>query len=627
MFESKKRRAALAVASALAAVSLAACSGGAAPAGSTSASGSAPAPAGDLSITFIPKQLNNPYTDVVTGRRQDRCHRCGLRQGAGGRPAGGVGVQPGLLHQRRNPGPHQRHRDRRQRPDAVCPALKEARDAGAKIVAFDSDTNPDCRDMFISQVVSKDVAQIQTKLISEQIGGSGKIAILSATANATNQNEWIKYMKEDLASNPAYKNIELVATVYGDDDDNKSFQEAQGLMQAHPDLKGIISPTTVGIAATARYLSTSQYKGKVALTGLGLPNEMRRSSRTAPSRSSRSGIRLNWATSRRSQPRHSSTARSPERSATSSPPVTWANERLRRAASSSWARRRSSTPTTSTSSTSDQPGGGPARRGHRHPTDAGEPMTSLTELLPQAAPQAADRLGLGWPRRVLAAVPRPAAAAAGIARRASPERFEALDAEVVDVGLHLRRAGGRRGRREAAGRGLRPDRRVLADHLPDRLDGAAGRPAGRRPGADHRPAADRAMDHATFDTGAVARLLRPVPGARGGQRLPPRPASRSARSPGWLEQDSAWARIEPLGARRRRPCAALRNARHGLMGHLYPGHARRVHRPDPGADDLRRARRGARVRRPAGAGRALSPTPRCASGWTSRGEIFTLDAR
>ncbi|HVK44489.1 MAG TPA: substrate-binding domain-containing protein, partial [Micropruina sp.] len=88
-------------------------------------------------------------------------------------------------------------------------------------------------------------------------------------------NEWIKYMKEDLASNPAYKNIELVATVYGDDDDNKSFQEAQGLMQAHPDLKGIISPTTVGIAATARYLSTSQYKGKVALTGLGLPNEMR----------------------------------------------------------------------------------------------------------------------------------------------------------------------------------------------------------------------------------------------------------------------------------------------------------------------------------------------------------------
>jgi rhamnose transport system substrate-binding protein len=275
MFESKKRRAALAVASALAAVSLAACSGGGAPAGSTSASGSAPAPAGDLSITFIPKQLNNPYTDVVLG---------GGKTGATAAGFGKVQVV-GPLEASASSQVSFINAETQARtnaiviaandPDAVCPALKEARDAGAKIVAFDSDTNPDCRDMFISQVVSKDVAQIQTKLISEQIGGSGKIAILSATANATNQNEWIKYMKEDLASNPAYKNIELVATVYGDDDDNKSFQEAQGLMQAHPDLKGIISPTTVGIAATARYLSTSQYKGKVALTGLGLPNEMR----------------------------------------------------------------------------------------------------------------------------------------------------------------------------------------------------------------------------------------------------------------------------------------------------------------------------------------------------------------
>jgi rhamnose transport system substrate-binding protein len=160
-------------------------------------------------------------------------------------------------------------------PDAVCTALGEARSAGAKIVAFDSDANPDCRDVFISQVVAKEVALIQTKLIADQIGGSGEIAILSATANATNQNEWIKFMEEDLASNPAYKDIKLVAKVYGDDDDTKSFQEAQGLLQAHPNLKGIISPTTVGIAATARYLSTSAYKGKVALTGLGLPNEMR----------------------------------------------------------------------------------------------------------------------------------------------------------------------------------------------------------------------------------------------------------------------------------------------------------------------------------------------------------------
>lgn len=274
MFSFTKRRAALAIASAFAALSLAACTGGTAEPGATT-TGTAAAPTGDLSITFIPKQLNNPYTDVVLGGGKKGAEAAGFaKEQVVGPLDASASSQVSFINAETQAGTNAIVIAAND-PDAVCPALKEARAAGAKTVAFDSDANPDCRDVFISQVVSKEVAQIQVKLISEQIGGSGKIAILSATANATNQNEWIKYMKEELASNADYKDIELVATVYGDDDDNKSFQEAQGLMQAHPDLKGIISPTTVGIAATARYLSTSQYKGKVHLTGLGLPNEMR----------------------------------------------------------------------------------------------------------------------------------------------------------------------------------------------------------------------------------------------------------------------------------------------------------------------------------------------------------------
>ncbi|MDQ4055383.1 MAG: substrate-binding domain-containing protein, partial [Actinomycetota bacterium] len=117
------------------------------------------------------------------------------------------------------------------------------------------------------------IATKQIELIADQIGGSGEIAILSAAANATNQNEWIKLMEEDLAAN--YPDIELVDTVYGDDDDQKSFDQTAALLSSHPNLKGIVSPTTVGIAAAARYLSTSEYKGKVALTGLGAPSQMK----------------------------------------------------------------------------------------------------------------------------------------------------------------------------------------------------------------------------------------------------------------------------------------------------------------------------------------------------------------
>jgi rhamnose transport system substrate-binding protein len=268
---SARTRRILGVAALTASIALVAtgCAGGGSDSGSTGGSGGG----GDQTITFIPKQLNNPYTDVVLGGGEDGAKAAGFSSSQVVGPLdASASSQVSFINAETQAGTNVIVIAAND-PDAVCSSLKEARDGGAKIVAFDSDTNPDCRDVFISQVVAKDVALIQTKLISEQIGGSGEIAILSATANATNQNEWIKFMEEDLKAN--YPDIKLVATVYGDDDDTKSFQEAQGLLQAHPNLKGIISPTTVGIAATARYLSTSEYKGKVALTGLGLPNEMR----------------------------------------------------------------------------------------------------------------------------------------------------------------------------------------------------------------------------------------------------------------------------------------------------------------------------------------------------------------
>ncbi|KQR46855.1 sugar ABC transporter substrate-binding protein [Frigoribacterium sp. Leaf164] len=263
----------LAAAATVAAVSLVA-SGCALTAGGDDAGSGSGSGGGSSSIAFVPKQLNNPYTDVVLGGGEAASKDIGYDYSVVGPLEASASSQVTFLNTLTQQGTNVIVIAAND-PDAVGPALKEARDGGAKIVAFDSDTNPDYRDVFVSQVEAKDVALIQIRQMSEQIGGEGDIAILSATANATNQNEWIKYIQEEVETNPDYAGISIVSTVYGDDDDAKSFQEAQGLLQANPDLKGIISPTTVGIAATARYLSTSEYKGKVALTGLGLPNEMR----------------------------------------------------------------------------------------------------------------------------------------------------------------------------------------------------------------------------------------------------------------------------------------------------------------------------------------------------------------
>lgn len=158
--------------------------------------------------------------------------------------------------------------------NTLVPYLKRAMSQGVKVVTYDSDVAKDGRNLFVSQASADTIARDEVKLPAKQIGNKGDIAILSATPNATNQNAWIEVMKDELKK-PQYKDMKLVTIVYGNDDDQKSFTEMQGLMQAYPNLKGVISPTTVGISAAARYLSGSPYKGKVALTGLGTPNQMR----------------------------------------------------------------------------------------------------------------------------------------------------------------------------------------------------------------------------------------------------------------------------------------------------------------------------------------------------------------
>ena len=80
-------------------------------------------------------------------------------------------------------------------------------------------------------------------------------------------------MKQELTKYPKMK---LVATVYGNDDPTTATQVTQGLLEQYPNLKGIISPTTVGIAAAAAVLDTAKYRGKVLLTGLGTPDSLKK---------------------------------------------------------------------------------------------------------------------------------------------------------------------------------------------------------------------------------------------------------------------------------------------------------------------------------------------------------------
>jgi rhamnose transport system substrate-binding protein len=280
MLSSSRTRRTLALVSvaSAAALTLAACGGSSSPAASTTKSStkaSSGTSAGGikkgLTVYFIPKDTNNPYEVIADKGGSDALAELGgkvvVSSGTEDTAAAQIpSIQAAI----------QANADAiviaGNDPSALCPSLGQAQAKGIKVVSFDSDVT--CPNhLFINQADTENIGTSEVDLLAKEIGSKGEIAILSAAATATNQNAWIGYMKTQLKK---YPNMKLVDTVYGNDDPATSLTVLQGLLTAHPNLRGIISPTTVGISTAAQYLSKHKdIAKKVTLTGLGLPSQMK----------------------------------------------------------------------------------------------------------------------------------------------------------------------------------------------------------------------------------------------------------------------------------------------------------------------------------------------------------------
>jgi rhamnose transport system substrate-binding protein len=223
---------------------------------------------------LVPKNLGNPYFDTANNGAQEAAKELGITVLYQGSATADATEQITLLNSLIAQKPCSLAISAND-SDALVPTGKEAMDAGIPVVTWDSAISPDGRNLHINQAVLHDIGAIEIQMASDIAGADGgQIAILSATSTAPNQNAWIEVMKEELMK-PEYSNLELVEVVYGDDDDTKSYNEAQALFTKYPDLKVIIAPTTVGIAASARAVTDADLIGQVFVTGLGTPNQMR----------------------------------------------------------------------------------------------------------------------------------------------------------------------------------------------------------------------------------------------------------------------------------------------------------------------------------------------------------------
>jgi len=154
--------------------------------------------------------------------------------------------------------------------EGLSTVLRKARGRGIKVLTFDADALPDARDFFVNQATPRGIAETLLGHTSRILGGQGDFAIVTASLTAANQNEWIKEIRDLLASK--YTGLKLVDIRPSDDDRKRAFDETQSLLKAYPNVKvvmAIASPAVPGAAEAVKQSGRTDVK----VTGLGLPND------------------------------------------------------------------------------------------------------------------------------------------------------------------------------------------------------------------------------------------------------------------------------------------------------------------------------------------------------------------
>src|SRR5205085_3784063 len=146
---------------------------------------------------------------------------------------------------------------------------RKAKERGIKVVTWDADSEKDARDFLINQATPQGIGYTLTDEAARIMGGKGDFAIITASLSAANQNEWIKYIKERLASK--YPDMKLVAIQPSEGDRDRAFAETQTVLKVYPEVKlvmAIAAPAVPGAAEAVKQSGRSDVK----VTGLSLPN-------------------------------------------------------------------------------------------------------------------------------------------------------------------------------------------------------------------------------------------------------------------------------------------------------------------------------------------------------------------
>ncbi|MGO1434764.1 MAG: autoinducer 2 ABC transporter substrate-binding protein LsrB [Canibacter sp.] len=158
-------------------------------------------------------------------------------------------------------------------PDGLCQATKKAMDQGVVVLTWDSDVDPECRQFYISQGTPDDLGGLLVDMTLEDIPADeeAEVAFHYASPTVTDQNQWAEVAKEKIADETSWN---IVDTVFSENQAEQAVQQAEALINAHPNLKAIIANDATALPGTAQALENLD-RTDITLVGFSTPNAMK----------------------------------------------------------------------------------------------------------------------------------------------------------------------------------------------------------------------------------------------------------------------------------------------------------------------------------------------------------------
>jgi rhamnose transport system substrate-binding protein len=226
-------------------------------------------------VGFMPKLTGIPYFNACKRGAEEAAAELKIKLDYDGPTAADSNQQINLLDQWVASGSYDCIAVACNDPDLVAAALRNARNSGIHVITYDADSQPEAREFFVNMATYDAVAEAMADAMAEELGGkpAGKVGILTSSIQAPNQSQWARRLKA--YARQKYPDMELLPEQEHGEDREAGIAKAKALIGANMDLKGIIGLTSVAVPAAAEAVRQEGMKGKIKVTGVSTPKDMR----------------------------------------------------------------------------------------------------------------------------------------------------------------------------------------------------------------------------------------------------------------------------------------------------------------------------------------------------------------